>query len=109
MRKMFTNKKGQGLLEYALILAGVALICLVAITMVGHKTNDLLAATATILPGAHGEGNSSLFSGRLIETTGGGAASDTTLDLAAITANKGTERLGNRAGFSGDFDGLISD
>ncbi|MEO1530056.1 MAG: hypothetical protein AAFX06_31975 [Planctomycetota bacterium] len=108
MRKFFTNKKGQGLLEYALILAGVSLICLVAITMVGHKTNDLLAATATILPGAHEDGNSSLFSGRLIETTGGGV-NDTTLDLTAISNNKGTARLGNRAGFSGTFDGLISD
>ena len=108
MRKLFTNKKGQGLLEYALILAGVSLICLVGITMVGHKTQDLLAATATILPGAHAEGNGSLISGRLIETTGGGAT-DIQLDLAAITANKNTERLGNRAGFSGNFDGLISD
>ena len=108
MRKFFTNKKGQGLLEYALILAGVALICLVGITMVGHKTADLLGATATILPGAHEEGNSSLFSGRLIETTGGGTG-DTTLDLVAISNNKNTARLGNRAGFSGSFDGLISD
>ena len=109
MRNLFTNKKGQGLLEYALILAGVALICLVGITMVGHKTQDLLAATATILPGAHEEGNSSLFSGRLIETTGGGAATPTTLDLVAISNNKGQARLGNQAGFTGSFEGLIVD
>lgn len=55
MRKFFNNKKGQGLVEYGLIIAGVALICAAAISVFGHKTSDLLAATAAILPGAHAE------------------------------------------------------
>jgi Flp pilus assembly pilin Flp len=57
LRKMFRNKKGQGLVEYGLIIAGVALICAAAISVFGHKTNDLIAAVAAILPGAHADDN----------------------------------------------------
>ena len=69
MRKFFSNKKGQGLVEYGLIIAGVALVCAAAISMFGHKTSDLVAATAAVLPGAHSDDNGPIVSGKLIETT----------------------------------------
>ena len=57
MRKMLRNKKGQGLVEYGLIIAGVALICAAAVSLMGHKTSDLIGAVATVLPGAHADDN----------------------------------------------------
>ena len=47
------KRKGQSLVEYALIIAGVALIGTVGITVFGHKVADLIGTVAAILPGAH--------------------------------------------------------
>jgi len=49
MRKLIRNRKGQGLVEYALIIAGVALIGIVGITMFGHKVADMIGTVAAIL------------------------------------------------------------
>ena len=57
MRKLIRNRKGQGLVEYALIIAGVALISIVGITMFGHKVADLIGVVAAVLPGAHTDDN----------------------------------------------------
>jgi pilus assembly protein Flp/PilA len=112
MRKLISNKKGQGLVEYGLIIAGVALICAAAVSVFGHKTSDLISAVATILPGAHADDNGPIVSGKLIETTG----SDTgaiALDAATILTNTDTGRLDNNvfgattaAGGDG-FGGLV--
>ena len=94
MRKLFSNKKGQGLVEYGLIIAGVALISAAAVSVFGHKTSDLISAVATILPGAHADDNGAITSGKLIETTGGDAGA-IALDAATIASSNGTSRLGN--------------
>lgn len=112
LRKILSRKsKGQGLVEYGLIIAGVALICAAAISVFGHKTSDLISAVATILPGAHADDNGPMTSGKLIETT---SAEDgtITLDAATIaTTNVATPRLGNNVGLNtasaDDFGGLI--
>ena len=51
------DKKGQGLVEYALIIGGVALIAAASISVFGHKTTDIISAVAAILPGAHSGDN----------------------------------------------------
>ena len=112
MRKMLRNKKGQGLVEYGLIIAGVALICAAAVSVFGHKTSDLIGAVATILPGAHADDNGPVVSGKLIETTGADTGA-ITLDAATIVANNDTGRLDNNvfgattAAGSDGFGGLI--
>jgi pilus assembly protein Flp/PilA len=110
LRKIAKNRKGQGLVEYGLIIAGVALICAAAISVFGHKTSDLIAAVATVLPGAHAEDNGPMTSGKLIETT---EAEDgpITLDVAGIAGNADTSRLGNNVlgNDPGNFGGLIVD
>ncbi len=100
MRKFLNNKKGQGLVEYGLIIAGVALICAAAISVFGHKTSDLIAAVATVLPGAHADDNAPIVSGKLIETAGQTAAAGApiTLDSATIVGAAGTPRLGTNVG-----------
>ncbi len=91
VKKLVQNKKGQGLVEYGLIIAGVALIAAAAVSVFGHKTTDLISAVAAVLPGAHPDDNAPIVSGSLIETTdeSGGIA----LDVAGIVANAGNPRL----------------
>ncbi len=114
LRKMFRSRKGQGLVEYGLIIAGVALICAAAISVFGHKTSDLISAAAAVLPGAHADDNSPIISGKLIETTDlgeaeGGTATGIVIDANTIAA--GGNRLGANAGLvnanEGDFGGLV--
>lgn len=115
LRKFFNNKKGQGLVEYGLIIAGVALICAVSVSIFGHKTSDLISAVATVLPGAHADDNAPIVSGKLIETgpaDGADVANGLALDVAAIVANTETGRLdANVLGADGavqdGFGGLI--
>lgn len=114
LRKFFSNKKGQGLVEYGLIIAGVSLICAVSVSVFGHKTSDLISAVATVIPGAHDDDNGPITSGKLIETTGATAGTGSpgiTLDVDTIEANSGSERLAvnvlGAAGTIGGFGGLI--
>lgn len=111
LRKFFGNKKGQGLVEYGLIIAGVALICAAAISVFGHKTSDLISAVATILPGAHADDNGPMVSGKLIETTvSTGATDGIELNTAAIATASNTARLGNNVTDTApavNFGGLI--
>ena len=72
MRKIFRNKKGQGLVEYGILVGGIALVCLAATAILGHKTNDLIATVAAVLPGAHAHSNAPIVSGKLVATTGDG-------------------------------------
>ena len=109
MRKLFSSKKGQGLVEYGLIIAGVALVCAAAVSVFGHKTSDLIGAVATIIPGAHADDNGPMTSGKLIETTAGAAATGIELDTTTIEANSATARLGVNLGLNApaSFGGLI--
>ena len=47
------NRRGQGLVEYIIIVAAVAMISLVAVSIFGHKVADQYAIGAGMLPGAH--------------------------------------------------------
>lgn len=111
LRKLLRNKKGQGLVEYGLIIAGVALISAAAVSVFGHKTSDLISAVAAVLPGAHGDDNAPIVSGKLIETTGAETAGDSiTLDIGTIVSNTSQNRLGNNVlgeDTAGGFGGLV--
>lgn len=102
LRKLFRNKRGAALVEYGLLVAGVALVATAAISVFGHKTSDLISAIATVLPGAHDDDNAPIVSGKIIETTPGAAATPITLDTATILANSGNPRLGDNLGVTMD-------
>ncbi len=112
MNKLLKNKKGSALVEYGLLIAGVALVSAAAVSVFGHKTNDLIAATATILPGAHDDDNGAIVSGKLIETTRD-AANGNAIVLDGATIGGDTPRLGenifgatfNQAGAGGNLMG----
>lgn len=106
VRAMVRDKKGAALVEYSLLVAGVALIGAAAVSVFGHKTSDLMAAMAAVLPGAHADDNAPIVSGKLIETANNGTG--IALDINTIVANAGQERLGINTGGVGQPNGAIS-
>jgi Flp pilus assembly pilin Flp len=114
LKRLRKNQKGAALLEYTLLIAGIALIGAAAVAVFGHKTTDMMAAVAAVLPGAHADDNAPIVSGKIIETAvgtgnGDGATNAIALDMDAIlAASDGTQvRLGNRLGTAGTA--VISD
>ena len=92
MRQLLRNKKGQGLVEYGILVGGIALVALAATAILGHKTNDLLATTAAALPGAHADDAAPIVSGKLVATTAnadGGLILDTSNTQSSIENNLG--------------------
>ena len=55
--KLNQNRRGQGLVEYIIIVASVSLITLTSLSMFGHKVADQYAIGSGMLPGAHAEDN----------------------------------------------------
>jgi pilus assembly protein Flp/PilA len=94
---LIRDKKGAALVEYGLLVAGVALVATAGVSILGHKTSDLVSAVAAVLPGAHEDDNGAIASGKLIETT---SAEDGSIavDTEQIATNTATPRLGNNLG-----------
>jgi Flp pilus assembly pilin Flp len=92
-------KKGAAMAEYAILVTGVALVSLLAVTVMGGKINDMFIAVATILPGAHADDNHPILNGKLVETTVD-QNGNLVIDGAGIVNASGTERLGNNLGIN---------
>ena len=56
-RESRSRRKGSVLVEYGLLIAGVALTCVLAVAVLGHKTQYPLALAADIMPGASQDDN----------------------------------------------------
>lgn len=76
MRKLnsFKNRRGQGLVEYIIIVASVAMISLVAVSIFGHKVADQYAIGAGMLPGAHTGDNQPVATGFFAGVDNSGSA-----------------------------------
>ncbi len=100
-----TNKKKRGaaLVEYGLLIAGVALVCAVGISMFGKKTNAMIGTAAAVLPSNDTNDLAPIKGGQLIRTTNDGGV--ITLDAAAVT----TDANGTEAIFGTGAGALISD
>ncbi|QDU16189.1 hypothetical protein CA11_40180 [Gimesia maris] len=72
-RKTLRSKAGQGLVEYGILVGGVALVTLAAVAILGHKTNDLVATVAAVIPCAHEDDTGPIVSGKLVATTSNGS------------------------------------
>ncbi|MBM3820542.1 MAG: hypothetical protein FJW14_16200 [Acidimicrobiia bacterium] len=114
VRRLRRSETGAALVEYALIIAGVALIGAAAVSVFGNKVTDLLATAAAILPGAHADTNAPIVSGRIIETSpnaqgfdDGNSATGIGLDVNAITQGNGQRRLGDNVGGDGSLSSLV--
>ena len=113
--RLVRNNRGAALVEYALIVAGVALIGAVAVSVFGRKVADMLGTAAAVLPGAHADDNAPIVSGKIIETSpnaqgldqGGNAQTGIGLDVNAITTANRQPRLGNAVGSDGQLSTLV--
>jgi pilus assembly protein Flp/PilA len=94
--KLLRDRKGQGLVEYALLLVGIAVVSLAAINELGHKTSDLMGTAAVLLPGAHTDDNNTIASGHLIETDASGGLNGSSIEVSTtgVLADNGKDRLG---------------
>ena len=122
MFRRLRSQKGAALVEYSLLVAGIALVGAAAVAVFGHKTTDMMSAMAAVMPGAHADDNAPMVSGKIIETSAGAAGEDsggnaTTgigLDIGTILDNSdGTQqRLGNNLGADttgGTAGGVLAD
>ena len=76
-------------------------------SILGHKTSDLIGSSAAIIPGVSAEDNNPMASGRLIETDVNGDGAITT-DVDAIISNSNQERLGDNLGYdAGELPTLV--
>jgi pilus assembly protein Flp/PilA len=62
------SKRGAALVEYGLIVAGVALVAAAAVSIFGTKTAGMIGASAAILPGANANDNGLIETGRVVKT-----------------------------------------
>jgi hypothetical protein len=94
------------MVEYGLLVAGIALMTSAATSLLGHKATDLVSMVAAVLPGAHGDDNGPLLAGQLIEVEAPAGGGPISLDVATIVGGAGTARLETNLGLPG-LGGLI--
>ncbi len=99
LRKLVSNKKGQGLVEYGILVGGIALVALAATAILGHKTTDLIGTVAAALPSAHDGENAPIVSGQLVATVAQPGGGGLVLDAS------GTNDFATNLGISGE--GLV--
>ena len=114
LARRLSNRTGAALVEYALIIAGVALIGAAAVSVFGHKVTDMLGTAAAVMPGAHADDNAPIVAGKTIETStntpgfdSGNSATGIGLDVNAITQANGQTRLGDGIGGDGALSSLV--
>ena len=98
MRKTLRSKKGQGLVEYGILVGGIALVALAATAILGHKTTDLIGTVAAALPSAHAGENAPIVSGQLVATADDGSG-------ALVLDASGTNDFSTNLGIDGE--GLV--
>jgi len=59
----------QGLAEYGLLVAGVALMGMAAVSVLGGRVSDMIGVVANLLPSASVENSAPVATGQIIETT----------------------------------------
>ena len=103
LRKADQKRSGQALVEYIVIVAAVALVALMSVSMFGHKVADQYAVGAGMLPGAHGEDNLPITTGHFAGVTDDGTAitSNGQVSWADVTGNTETGVLRNNVVVSG--------
>ncbi|MFN0243229.1 MAG: hypothetical protein ACKVWV_10095 [Planctomycetota bacterium] len=98
------SKRGAALVEYGLIVAGVALVAAAAVSIFGHKTAGMIGASAAILPGAQAEDNGAIAAGQIIDTKN--VDGTISVDTSALADNN----LGDNLGVGQDnIDELVND
>jgi Flp pilus assembly pilin Flp len=79
MRRFRRTRKGQALVEYAILIGAVSIVCLTAASLLGHKAGDLLGYAAALLPGDDGDDQGPIFVSKLAATAQNGTGNAITL------------------------------
>lgn len=107
------TRRGASMVEYAVLLGSVCLICLVGMSFLGNKTGDIIGALATTLPGANVEDDLSIVSHRLVEFRPAVFDADyIEIDASLIGANDSnpTPRMAQNVGYDeNELEDLVSD
>ena len=98
-RRLSKNNTGAALVEYALIIAGVALIGAAAVSVFGNKVTDMLTTAASILPGQHADSTPPIVSGS-VETSPNATGFDRGTSLAG-------QSLSDNVGADGSVSSLV--
>ena len=113
LRKADQKRSGQALVEYIVIVAAVALVALMSVSMFGHKVADQYAVGAGMLPGAHGEDNLPITTGHFAGVTDDGTAitSNGQVSWADVTGNATTGEMDNNVvtGGSNAADAFVAE
>ena len=109
-----SRRRGQGLIEYIVIVAAVALISLVAVSIYGHKVADQYAIGAGMLPGAHAEDNAPVVTGEyagFAADANGNNVADGTVSWADVTGNATAGEMKNNVVTAGNngADSFVAD
>lgn len=102
LRMRRKSRKGQGLVEYIIIVAAVAMISLVAVSVFGHKVADQYAFGAGMLPGAHTHDNRPIGTGWFAQVTDTGTSQNATGGVTWNNIIRGTNG-GNGGGSNNAF------
>ncbi len=102
------RESGAALAEYGLLVAGITMVSLVAVTVLGSKVGGLIGSVATLLPGAYHQQNAPVQVGQMLETrtedSNGDGVREIIIDSARITDDGGgvdvpsSPRLGQSMG-----------
>jgi Flp pilus assembly pilin Flp len=108
--RLLRDRKGAALAEYGLLLAGITMVSLVAVSVLGSKVGGLVGAVASVLPGAWAEQNAPVAVGELLETRtydgDGDGKVEQRLDMVDIADERsGTARLGFQMGLGRGEEG----
>ena len=79
-RRHSRRQGGAALAEYGLLLAGLTLASMVAVSVLGGKVGGMIASVATVLPGTSIEDSATVQVGELIETEAQDMNGDGTLE-----------------------------
>ena len=76
------------------------MVTLAAISMGGHKINDLFGTFTVLIPGAHSDDNGPIQAGQLIETANNGTSISVDVGTILASSNINADRFSNTMGFS---------
>lgn len=87
------GKRGSALVEYGLIVAGVALVGALAVSVFGSKVSDIMSTAGGVLPGMTAEDNTPLQKTSLLDTQvdGGVRKLNPTQDDNTLEGNFGVD------------------
>ena len=111
MKRDGRRESGAALAEYGLLVAGITMVCLVAVSVLGSKVGGLIGSVASLLPSAYTDQNAPVQVGQIIETRTADVNNDSVKEIildgarigdgAVVGDEANTPRLGQSMGLDG--------